>query len=83
MTTLFLDIETFSTVPINAGTHRYAEGSEIMLVAWALDDGPVDVGDLTSPETVNGFGMLNLLIASAEELARAAEEKAAAAGGAS
>lgn len=44
-TTLYLDLETFSTVPISSGTHRYAEGAEVLLLAWAIDDGPVEVWD--------------------------------------
>lgn len=40
MTTLFLDLETFSAVPITNGTHAYAAGAEIMLFAYAIDDGP-------------------------------------------
>lgn len=47
MTKLWLDLETFSAVPITHGTHVYAAGAEIMLVAWALDDGPVSVWDVT------------------------------------
>jgi DNA polymerase bacteriophage-type len=43
VTTLFLDLETYSEVPITYGTHRYAEKAEIMLAAWAVDDGPVVV----------------------------------------
>lgn len=48
MATLFLDTETYSEVPISYGTHRYAEKAEVMLVAWAIDDGPVGVIDLTT-----------------------------------
>lgn len=47
MTTLWLDLETFSSVPIANGAHAYAEGAEIILLAWARDDGPVMVEDLT------------------------------------
>lgn len=49
MATLFLDLETFCETPISAGTHRYAEKAEIMVVAFAfaLGDGPVDVIDCT------------------------------------
>lgn len=47
MTRLWLDLETYSAVPITYGTHAYAAGAEIMLVAWALDDGPVSVWDAT------------------------------------
>ena len=45
--TLWLDLETYSTVPITNGTHAYAEHAEILLIAWAIDDGPVQVWDCT------------------------------------
>jgi DNA polymerase len=45
---LFSDLETFSTTDIRCGTHKYAEAAEIMVWAYALDDGPVNVWDLTS-----------------------------------
>jgi DNA polymerase len=48
MTKLWLDLETFSEVPITHGTHVYAAGPSIMLLAWAVDDGPVQVDDLTN-----------------------------------
>lgn len=44
---LHLDLETFSTVPLRYGTHAYAEAAEIMVAAWAEDDGPVTVEDYT------------------------------------
>jgi DNA polymerase bacteriophage-type len=47
MTKLWLDLETYSEVPITNGTHAYAAGAEIMLMAWALADGPVGVWDCT------------------------------------
>jgi DNA polymerase len=47
MTTLFLDLETYSAVPIKNGTHAYAEGAEIMLFAYAIDDAPTQVWDTT------------------------------------
>ena len=47
MATLYLDLETYSTVPITSGTHAYAEKAEVMLFAWAIDDGPVSVWDCT------------------------------------
>ena len=50
MTTLFLDLETFSPVPITHGTHAYAEQVEILLFAWAIDDGPVRVVDEANGE---------------------------------
>lgn len=50
---LFSDLETFSTVPIQHGTHRYAEEAEeaeVLLWAYALDDGPVKVWDVTAED---------------------------------
>jgi DNA polymerase len=47
LTTLYLDLETFSDVPIAHGTHRYAARAEVLLIAWALDTAPVQVADLT------------------------------------
>ena len=47
MKTLYLDIESYCEVPINNGTYAYAEAAEVMLLAWAIDDGPVDVWDAT------------------------------------
>jgi DNA polymerase len=49
VTTLFLDLETFSEVPITHGTHAYAEKVEVLLVALAIDDAPVDVWDTSDP----------------------------------
>lgn len=48
MTRLWLDLETYSEVPITNGTHVYAAGAEVMLFAWAMDDGPVAVWDVTT-----------------------------------
>lgn len=47
MSKVWLDDETFSPVPITNGTHRYAEGAEVMIRALALDDGAVQIRDLT------------------------------------
>lgn len=44
---LWLDDETFSPEPITNGTHKYAEGVEILIRALALEDGPILVFDLT------------------------------------
>jgi DNA polymerase len=46
---LYLDLETFCETPIKHGTHRYAEGAEILLTAFALDDEPVEVVEGWSP----------------------------------
>ena len=45
---LFLDLETYSETPIKNGTHAYAENAEVMIFAWALNDGEVHVEDLTA-----------------------------------
>lgn len=44
---LWGDLETYSEKPIRHGTYAYAAESEIMLFAYAIDDGPVKVWDLT------------------------------------
>lgn len=48
MATLYLDLETYSTVPIKHGTYKYAENAEILLFAYAWDDKPAQVLDCTS-----------------------------------
>jgi DNA polymerase len=48
MPVLYLDLETYCETPIKNGVHRYAEDVEITLFAYAIDDGPVDVWDLTT-----------------------------------
>lgn len=48
---LWLDTETFNTVDLpTAGTYRYAETCEVMLVPYAIDDGPVQLWDRTVSE---------------------------------
>jgi DNA polymerase len=54
MTTLYLDLETYSKTPITHGTHAYAADAEILLVAWAVDDDSVQVHDVTSFEKPPG-----------------------------
>lgn len=49
---LWGDLETYCEIPINNGTHAYAEGVEVMLFAWAIDDEPVSVWDLTAGEPI-------------------------------
>lgn len=44
----FHDLETYSTVPIRYGTWAYAEKAEVLLWAYALEDGPIKVWDLTA-----------------------------------
>ncbi|AMH01843.1 DNA polymerase I [Serratia liquefaciens] len=49
---LWGDLETYCDTPIKNGTHAYAEGVEVMLFAWAINDGPVSVWDLTTGEPI-------------------------------
>ena len=61
MSTLFFDLETYCATPISAGTHRYAEAVEVMLVPYAIDDGAVVVHDATrytAPESAELVGRL-------------------------
>lgn len=44
MTILYLDLESYCAVPINNGTHVYAESAEVMLLAYATDDKQSAVG---------------------------------------
>lgn len=45
---IYLDTETFSATPIRNGTFSYAENCEVMIVTWAVDDGPVQHFDVTT-----------------------------------
>ena len=47
---LWVDLETFCTVPIRHGTDAYAQSAEIMLCAYAVDGGPVTVVESLTPE---------------------------------
>ncbi len=51
-TILWGDLETYCEIPINNGTHAYAEGAEVMLFAWAIGDEPVSVWALTAGEPI-------------------------------
>jgi len=65
VSTLFCDIETYCDVPIAHGTHAYAERAEVLLVAYAFDDEPVQVLDLTAG---GSLGNVQMLIDSADEI---------------
>jgi DNA polymerase len=49
LTTFHGDTETFCETPLEHGLHRYAEKVEITVLAWAIDEGPVEVIDCTRP----------------------------------
>lgn len=51
MKILWYDSETYSETPIKSGTYRYAQDAEIMIVTYAIDDGPVRTLDFTDPAT--------------------------------
>lgn len=51
---LFLDSETYSETPIKQGVFVYSESVETMIIAYAVDEGPVKVWDLTSATTMPG-----------------------------
>jgi DNA polymerase len=45
---LWIDTETFCETPLKHGTHAYAEKAEVMIVTWAVNDGPVGTWDRTA-----------------------------------
>ncbi len=47
---LWLDSETYCDEPLKHGVYKYAERAEVMLIAWAIDDEPAQVWDLTADE---------------------------------
>lgn len=53
MGTLAIDLETYSEEDIRrAGLYKYAENCEIILFAYAFDDGPVKIVDMLQGETL-------------------------------
>lgn len=66
MTTLYLDLETYSETPIKNGTYRHAQDAEILLFAYAIDDKPAQVLDLTGQK--NYSLIIEQLLAEADTL---------------
>lgn len=67
--TLFLDLETYSDVPITNGTYAYAERAEVLLVAWAWDDEDVVVWDATAGAWEQVYAsMLQAMLDRAEQI---------------
>lgn len=56
MTNLYLDIESYSSVPIVYGAHAYAEKAEILLISYQVGDDPITVVDLTDPDKIGAKG---------------------------
>ena len=53
MKTLTIDLETYSPLNIKeVGLYRYAENCEILLLAYALDEKPVEIIDLAEGEKI-------------------------------
>ena len=55
MATLFLDLETYSETPIQHGTYKYASEADILLFAYAWDDEPAQVIDLTDKDGMGNW----------------------------
>lgn len=62
---IFLDLETFSLREelLRKNTYAYAEESEILLFAYAKDNEPVTVVDLTNRHTLPTFSKNEILVA--------------------
>ena len=62
---LFIDLETYSSTDIKAGVFKYVEAPdfEILLIAYAWDDEPVQLLDLTSMDTFEKARLQNLCLA--------------------
>lgn len=59
MPVIFADLETYSEVPIKHGLFAYAEKAEVLLLAYAVDDGPVGVYDYTiTPGEMTAFHVM-------------------------
>lgn len=63
---LWLDLETYSEIDIKNGAYKYAEGAEIILFSYAIDDAPavvVDVahGEAYPPAVVDAFNDPNCI----------------------
>ena len=50
MKTLYADLETFSTIELKQGTHKYAEAAEILLFPYAFGDEEPKCWDVTTGE---------------------------------
>ena len=55
--TISIDLETYSSIPIKHGVYPYAESSdsEILLFAYSVNNGPVEVIDVANGEEIPAF----------------------------
>ena len=44
---MYIDTETYSTIPIDFGAHKYHTQSEVLLVTWAVEYNSVEIWDRT------------------------------------
>lgn len=51
MKKLYIDLETYNSEPISNGSYKYAETVEVILFAYAIDDGNVHLWDVTQYDT--------------------------------
>lgn len=59
---LYLDLETYCEVPINHGTHAYAEAAEVLLTQYAIDDGDPVVKEGLAPELEQLIDMADIVV---------------------
>lgn len=65
---LYLDTETYSSEPISHGVYRYAQDSMIMIIQYAVDEGPVVVSDLTDPKDTRKVAGFKKALREADEI---------------
>lgn len=51
---MWIDLETYSAVPIKQGTYKYAENCEVMVVSYAFGTEPWKVWDVTAGKPMPG-----------------------------
>lgn len=73
MNRLWLDCETRSPVPIRHGVAKYATRVEVIMVQWAVDDGPVTVLDMTEGDACGEITLINAAMNADEVWAHSAE----------
>ncbi len=61
MATLSIDIETYSPMDLEkVGMYKYAENCEVLLVAYAYNDSPVNIIDVAQGEQLPGWLVMKL-----------------------
>ena len=66
MKTLWLDLETYSATPIRNGTYNYAANADILLFAYAWNDGPASVIDMTRGVPMTTFLNISNMLSEAD-----------------